>query len=153
MHIPFHGLLYNKASLTYMIEMSSPSDICQVTNLVKNSKLLLQLVKNFINIILFRKVQNIHLSVAALSELSDASVTLPGDVVPPKFTQLLKDIEGVEGELIRFDCRVIGHPTPVIKWYRGRNQIQSSADFQVQIHISSSLLKISRHIMTYRDIS
>jgi titin len=72
-----------------------------------------------------------RLIVEPLSELSDASVTLPGDVVPPKFTQLLKDIEGVEGELIRFDCRVIGHPTPAIKWYRGRNQIQSSADFQL----------------------
>lgn len=69
--------------------------------------------------------------IPALSELSDASASLPGDVVPPKFTQLLKDIEGVEGELVRFDCRVIGYPTPVIKWYRGRNQVLSSADFLV----------------------
>ena len=69
---------------------------------------------------------------AALSELSDAAGGgQPGDVVPPKFTQLLKDIEGTAGELVRFDCRVIGHPTPVIKWYRGRNLIQTSADFKV----------------------
>jgi len=73
------------------------------------------------------------LAVVALSELSDTGSTpIPGDVVPPKFTQLLKDIEGGEGEMIRFDCRVIGHPTPTIKWYRGRNLIQSSADFQVR---------------------
>jgi len=69
----------------------------------------------------------------ALSELSDTGSTpIPGDVVPPKFTQLLKDIEGAEGEMARFDCRVIGHPTPTIKWYRGRNLIQNSADFQVR---------------------
>ena len=68
----------------------------------------------------------------ALSELSDTGSTpIPGDVVPPKFTQLLKDIEGAEGDMARFDCRVIGHPTPTIKWYRGRNLIQNSADFQV----------------------
>lgn len=74
--------------------------------------------------------------IIALSELSDASASLPADVVPPKFTQLLKDIEGTEGELVRFDCRVIGHPTPTIKWYRGRNQIATSADFQVAIQKS-----------------
>jgi len=67
-----------------------------------------------------------------LSELSDTGSTpIPGDVVPPKFTQLLKDIEGAAGDMARFDCRVIGHPTPTIKWYRGRNLIQNSADFQV----------------------
>ena len=68
----------------------------------------------------------------ALSELSDTGSTpIPGDIVPPKFTQLLKDIEGAEGDMARFECRVIGHPTPTIKWYRGRNLIQNSADFQV----------------------
>jgi len=73
----------------------------------------------------------------ALSELSDTGSTpIPGDVVPPKFTQLLKDIEGAEGDMARFDCRVIGHPTPTIKWYRGRNLIQSSADFQVHECVS-----------------
>ena len=71
---------------------------------------------------------------AALSELSDTGSTpIPGDIVPPKFTQLLKDIEGTEGEMVKFDCRVIGHPTPTVKWYRGRNQIAHSADFQVSI--------------------
>jgi len=70
----------------------------------------------------------------ALSELSDTGSTpIPGDVVPPKFTQLLKDIEGADGDMARFDCRVIGHPTPTIKWYRGRNLIQNSADFQVRL--------------------
>lgn len=62
--------------------------------------------------------------------MSDASIAATGDV-PPKFTQLLKDIEGTEGELVRFECRVIGQPTPTIKWFRGRNQIDNSADFQV----------------------
>ena len=62
--------------------------------------------------------------------MSDASISAAGDV-PPKFTQLLKDIEGTEGELVRFECRVIGQPTPTIKWFRGRNQIDNSPDFQV----------------------
>lgn len=53
------------------------------------------------------------------------------DEVPPKFTQLLKDIESAEGELVRFECRVIGHPAPVVKWFCGRNQIENSPDFQV----------------------
>jgi len=63
-----------------------------------------------------------------LSEFSDTSLT--GEV-PPKFTQLLKDIEGVEGELVRFECRVIGFPEPVIKWYCGRNQLSTSPEFEV----------------------
>jgi len=66
----------------------------------------------------------------ALGDVSDASISATGDV-PPKFTQLLKDIEGTEGELVRFECRVIGQPTPTIKWFRGRNQIENSPDFQV----------------------
>ena len=69
---------------------------------------------------------------AALGDMSDASASATGDV-PPKFTQLLKDIEGTEGELVRFECRVIGHPTPVIKWFRGRTQIHNSPEFQVQV--------------------
>ena len=67
---------------------------------------------------------------SALSELSDGGISAAGDV-PPKFTQLLKDIEGTEGELVRFECRVIGHPTPTIKWYFGRNQIHNTPEFQV----------------------
>jgi len=70
---------------------------------------------------------------AALGDLSDTSISATGDV-PPKFTQLLKDIEGTEGELVRFECRVIGQPTPTIKWYCGRNQVENSPDFQVTIH-------------------
>jgi len=67
---------------------------------------------------------------SALGDLSDASISATGDV-PPKFTQLLKDIEGTEGELVRFECRVIGQPTPTIKWFCGRNQIENTPEFQV----------------------
>ena len=68
---------------------------------------------------------------SALGDVSDASISATGDV-PPKFTQLLKDIEGTEGELVRFECRVIGQPTPTIKWFCGRNQIENTPEFQVQ---------------------
>ncbi|ESO07120.1 hypothetical protein HELRODRAFT_191066 [Helobdella robusta] len=64
------------------------------------------------------------------------------DEVPPKFTQLLKDIEGTEGELVRFECRVIGHPTPVIKWFFGRNQIETSKDFQISSEREVQILTI-----------
>ena len=68
----------------------------------------------------------------ALSELSDASAAgAPTDVVPPKFTQLLKDLSGIEGTQVRFECRVIGHPTPDVKWFREGQEICSSPDFQV----------------------
>jgi len=77
-------------------------------------------------------------SAALGGDLVDASVAATGDV-PPKFTQLLKDIEGTEGELVRFECRVIGQPTPTIKWFRGRNQIDSSPDFQVTFFRFQSL--------------
>jgi hypothetical protein len=76
-----------------------------------------------------------RLQVDPLSELSDVSGTgAPSstDVVPPKFTQLLKDIEGLEGQPIRFDCRVIGNPSPQIKWYRKHKEIQHGSDFQVR---------------------
>lgn len=68
----------------------------------------------------------------ALSELSDVSTGPPAESVPPKFTQLLKDIEGSEGQMVCFECRVIGHPTPEVKWYRGRQKIENSPDFQVK---------------------
>ena len=73
-----------------------------------------------------------RLQVDPLSELSDVSATAgPTDIVPPKFTQLLKDLEGLEGQPIRFDCRVIGNPTPSIKWYRKHKEISHGPDFQV----------------------
>jgi len=40
--------------------------------------------------------------------------------------------------LVRFECRVIGQPTPTIKWYRGRNQIDNSPEFQVTATTGSS---------------
>ena len=75
----------------------------------------------------------------ALSEVSDISTaSVTSEVVPPKFTQLLKDLECTEGQKIRFECRVIGHPTPAIKWYRENQEIISSTDFQVLINKNSS---------------
>ena len=71
---------------------------------------------------------------AALSEVSDISTaSVTSEVVPPKFTQLLKDLDCVEGQKIRFECRVIGHPTPLVKWFRENQEIISSTDFQVRI--------------------
>ena len=53
------------------------------------------------------------------------------EVVPPKFTQLLKDLEAHDGDKVRFECRVIGHPMPDIRWVKDNKEIQQSKDFQV----------------------
>ena len=57
------------------------------------------------------------------------------DVTPPRFTQLLRDIECHEGERVNFDCNVIGNPAPMVKWYRGKMEITSSLDFQVGMRV------------------
>ena len=55
----------------------------------------------------------------------------PEGASPPRFTHLLRDIETHEGERVQFDCKVLGNPPPMVKWFRGRQEIQSSLDFQV----------------------
>ncbi|XP_046554795.1 uncharacterized protein LOC124264120 [Haliotis rubra] len=68
------------------------------------------------------------LHVEALSELSDASV---GEVSPPKFTQLLKDIAVNAGQRVCLQSRVTGHPLPEVQWFKDDHPLQSSPDFQI----------------------
>lgn len=71
---------------------------------------------------------------AALGDMSDGSAVGAGaEYVPPKYIQLLKDIECGEGQLVKFECRVIGNPTPEVKWFKGRQQILTSSDFLASI--------------------
>lgn len=80
---------------------------------------------------------------AALSELSDGMAVAAGsDYVPPKYTQLLKDIECPEGQMVKFECRVIGHPPPEVKWFKGRQQIFASTDFLISAEKELHVLTI-----------
>ena len=67
--------------------------------------------------------------ISALSELSDASIG--GEISPPKFTQLLRDVTTYAGQRVCLQCRVQGHPLPQVQWFRDNKPIESSMDYQV----------------------
>lgn len=67
------------------------------------------------------------LSVTPLNELEpakrsqiDRSVPI---VMPPKFERLLSDILTDEGEVIEFECSLVGDPRPSIKWFLNNKEI------------------------------
>ena len=64
-----------------------------------------------------------------MSELSDASVSQ--EISAPKFTQPLRDVHAHQGQRVTLQCRVQGHPLPVVQWYKDNKPIESSSDFQV----------------------
>ncbi|CAH1789041.1 unnamed protein product, partial [Owenia fusiformis] len=73
-----------------------------------------------------------QLHVEPLSEFSDMSAaSVTTDVVPPKFTQLLKDIHTEGDKRVVMTCRIVGHPEPDVSWYREDETIVNSPDFQI----------------------
>ena len=71
------------------------------------------------------------LSVTPLNELEPAkrppqSERLLPIAMPPKFERLLSDILTDEGELIEFDCSLVGDPKPTVKWYLNNKEIVES---------------------------
>ena len=79
-----------------------------------------------------RNVLPTHTFALLAAEMDAPDARKPSGTAPPRFTQLLKDIETHEGEKVQFDCKVVGNPPPMVKWYRGKMEIQSSLDFQVR---------------------
>ena len=77
---------------------------------------------------------------SALSELSDASIG--GEITPPKFTQLLRDVTTFSGQRVCLQCRVQGHPLPTVQWFRDNKPIESSPDYQVFYFFSANFKKI-----------
>ncbi|XP_074856881.1 titin isoform X4 [Carettochelys insculpta] len=62
---------------------------------------------------------------------STVELLVTAETAPPNFTQRLQSITIRQGKQVRFDVRVTGIPTPVVKFYRDGAEIQSSPDFQI----------------------
>uniref|UniRef100_A0A8C3C710 Myopalladin n=1 Tax=Cairina moschata TaxID=8855 RepID=A0A8C3C710_CAIMO len=52
-------------------------------------------------------------------------------VAAPVFTKMLQDISASEGQLVVFECRVKGAPSPKVEWYREGTLIEDSPDFRI----------------------
>ncbi|XP_067408719.1 myopalladin isoform X2 [Emydura macquarii macquarii] len=52
-------------------------------------------------------------------------------IAAPVFTKMLQDISASESQLVVFECRVKGAPSPKVEWYREGTLIQDSPDFRI----------------------
>ncbi|NXA47995.1 MYPN protein, partial [Nothocercus julius] len=52
-------------------------------------------------------------------------------IAAPVFTKTLQDISASEGQLVVFECRVKGAPSPKVEWYREGTLIEDSPDFRI----------------------
>ncbi|KFM02524.1 Myopalladin [Aptenodytes forsteri] len=52
-------------------------------------------------------------------------------IAAPVFTKMLQDISASEGQLVVFECRVKGAPSPKVEWYREGTLIEDSPDFRI----------------------
>ncbi|KAM4548456.1 palladin isoform 2-T2 [Odontesthes bonariensis] len=57
--------------------------------------------------------------------------TTSGPLSPPQFLQKLKSQEVAEGSPIRLECRVIGNPLPLVRWFCEGRELQNSPDIQI----------------------
>ncbi|XP_070569686.1 obscurin-like isoform X2 [Ptychodera flava] len=49
---------------------------------------------------------------------------------PPKFLQSFTDVVVVEGNEVKFECTIVGTPTPEVMWYYQRKPIKETSDFK-----------------------
>ncbi|XP_016098877.1 myosin light chain kinase, smooth muscle-like [Sinocyclocheilus grahami] len=49
----------------------------------------------------------------------------------PTFSNVIKDVEVVEGSAARFDCRIEGYPDPEVVWYKDDQPIKETRHFQI----------------------
>uniref|UniRef100_A0A5F8GQ88 Myopalladin n=1 Tax=Monodelphis domestica TaxID=13616 RepID=A0A5F8GQ88_MONDO len=52
-------------------------------------------------------------------------------IAAPVFTKMLQDLSASEGQLVVFECRVKGAPSPKVDWYREGTLIEDSPDFRI----------------------
>uniref|UniRef100_G3WTT7 Palladin n=1 Tax=Sarcophilus harrisii TaxID=9305 RepID=G3WTT7_SARHA len=50
----------------------------------------------------------------------------------PRFTQKLRSQEVAEGSRVYLECRVVGNPTPRVRWFCEGKELQNSPDIQIQ---------------------
>ncbi|NWX20749.1 MYPN protein, partial [Aegotheles bennettii] len=70
-------------------------------------------------------------------------------IAAPVFTKMLQDISASEGQLVVFECRVKGAPSPKVEWYREGTLIEDSPDFRIlQKSITNNALMFAEEICT-----
>ncbi|KAB0347873.1 hypothetical protein FD754_012730 [Muntiacus muntjak] len=52
-------------------------------------------------------------------------------IAAPVFTKMLQNLSASEGQLVVFECRVKGAPSPKVEWYREGTLIEDSPDFRI----------------------
>ncbi|XP_078499331.1 myopalladin [Lissotriton helveticus] len=52
-------------------------------------------------------------------------------IAAPVFTKTIQDLLASEGQLIVFECRVKGAPSPKVEWYREGSLIEDSPEFRI----------------------
>ena len=52
-------------------------------------------------------------------------------VVAPEFTRRLSSVELAEGDLARFDVRVVGTPEPQVRWFKENTELQDSEHYEM----------------------
>ncbi|XP_041861612.1 palladin isoform X2 [Melanotaenia boesemani] len=57
--------------------------------------------------------------------------TISGPLSPPNFLQKLKSQEVAEGTPICLECRVMGNPLPLVRWFCEGRELQNSPDIQI----------------------
>ncbi|KFO19208.1 myotilin isoform X2 [Fukomys damarensis] len=67
--------------------------------------------------------------------------------VAPVFTKHLQDISTIRGQCVKFECRVRATATVQVRWYREKEQIASSDDFQI-LRKKASLSSIPEEVCT-----
>uniref|UniRef100_A0AAR2JRV9 Palladin n=1 Tax=Pygocentrus nattereri TaxID=42514 RepID=A0AAR2JRV9_PYGNA len=65
------------------------------------------------------------------SEHQGGGVSVDGPMAPPRFTQKLKSQEVAEGSPIRLECRVIGNPQPLVRWFCEGRELHHCPDIQI----------------------
>ncbi|NXR71591.1 MYPN protein, partial [Pycnonotus jocosus] len=69
-------------------------------------------------------------------------------IAAPVFTKMLQDISASEGQLVVFECRVKGAPSPKVEWYREGTLIEDSPDFRILQKILTLLWCFAEEICT-----
>lgn len=80
-------------------------------------------------------------------ETSSANVTVESGAIPPKFTEMLTDLEVHEEESTEMKVTVTGVPTPEIQWFKDGEPVQINTE---RIFVKET--ENSQHILTINQV-